>query len=487
MSWRREGVLRIALATTCLAVTFSFQAAGLWAGDPVILLPVVPAAANAILVIDVDSLYGSKLAENYHWADKTNLEHSVRPILVPSEASAVAIAAQLDPDAGLKLQWQVSIAQMKKALPLESIARWEGGYVDKISGTDVAWTPSDCYIMELPEQRLALLNPASRQIVSRWLELRQNSSNKKLSDYLASAATLVNDRTQIVMALELKDAIAPHRLKAALEQSQVLFNNQSAAIAVEKLVSGVLGVTLKVNVNYDAVGEFRVDFETTPRNDPVLKPLILEVLNRHGLQLEELDDWPLTVDGNALVLKGKFSPEGLRKVGSLLQLPSTKFADLEGAEPTEPGTPDYTKRSQQYFTAVSSLIDDLNKQLKTGRDNHSVWMERYGKKIDSLPILNVDEELLDWGSMVAETFRDVALEKRSSGIRQGARSASVYGDYYYSDGGYYRNRPVANEKIEIRRQEQATANQMRINSWKDIEDSRADIRRQMTKKYGVEF
>ena len=75
MSWRREGVLRIALATTCLAVTFSFQAAGLWAGDPVILLPVVPAAANAILVIDVDSLYGSKLAENYHWADKTNLEH----------------------------------------------------------------------------------------------------------------------------------------------------------------------------------------------------------------------------------------------------------------------------------------------------------------------------------------------------------------------------------------------------------------------------
>jgi hypothetical protein len=74
-----------------------------------------------------------------------------------------------------------------------------------------------------------------------------------------------------------------------------------------------------------------------------------------------------------------------------------------------------------------------------------------------------------------------------AGVRQGVRKSAVYGNYYDYGNGYYADRPVANQKTEIRRQEEAQASKVRFESWKELEDSRAQIRRTMTKKYGVEF
>ena len=59
-------------------------------------------------------------------------------------------------------------------------------------------------------------------------------------------------------------------------------------------------------------------------------------------------------------------------------------------------------------------------------------MERYGRKVDALPILNVDDDLLAWGARIGETFRNMALAQRSSGIRTGVRKSSVYGNYQYN-------------------------------------------------------
>jgi hypothetical protein len=82
----------------------------------------------------------------------------------------------------------------------------------------------------------------------------------------------------------------------------------------------------------------------------------------------------------------------------------------------------------------------------------------------------------------------MGLAKRRSGIRQGVRKSEVYGDYYYSDSSYYASyRPEAEVKYSIRRQEEAQAKAVRYNTWKEIEDTRAAIRKQMTLKYNIEF
>ena len=107
-------------------------------------------------------------------------------------------------------------------------------------------------------------------------------------------------------------------------------------------------------------------------------------------------------------------------------------------------------------------------------------MERYARKIDRLPILNVDDDLLAFGADVAERFRKIALARKASGVRMGIRKSRTYGHYYYG------RRPTSN-RIQIKTEERAKASAVRIKEWKAIEDGLANIRRKMTKRYNVEF
>lgn len=455
------------------------------ASDPAKLMPVVPGLANAMVAIDVDALLSSPLAARHGWSNKAALEYAERPVLVPAEASAVAIAAALDPNNSLAIQWQVSVAEMKEKLQIDSLARWEGGYPDRIAGANVAWTPSNCYLVELPGQRLGLVSPANRQGVARWLERLDAAAAVHVSEYLQRAAQQAGPQTQLVLALDLEHAVAPHFAQEAVESSQVLFEQPLRKAEFQQLLTALLGVTLKVSVTSHADGELRIDFASAPKSDSLVKAFLLEALDRRELHLDELEQWTLKADGNTLVLSGRFSPEGLRRVGSLLQLPTTKFDDLDGVAPAESGSQDYVLRSQQYYRAVCTLIDDLNKSLRQNKDNHSVWLDRYAQKVDALPILNVDEELLAWGASVAETFRSMSVVQRSAGLRMGVRKSETYGNYRY--GNYYDNRQQSSESFAIDRQEQAAASTQRFESWKQLEDSRAEVRRSMTKKYSVEF
>jgi hypothetical protein len=483
-------------ATQVLARTVSLLLIGLAgilppaeAGEPAKLLPAVPASANAIAVIDVESLLKTALADRHNWANKASLEYAERPVAVPAESSAVAIAASLDPQADLAIQWQVSVAQMTEKFAIDRIALWEGGYVDELAGSQAAWTPSNCYIVEFPNDQLAIVSPANRQLLSTWLDIRRSpSGSRSMSEYLQRAAQQVTSETQIVLAVDLKDAVSPHVIKERVSHSQSLYEAGVAQSAKwEELLRGIVGVTLKVRVSSRADGELRIDFSAPPPKDMLARKLVLEVLDNQNLHLDELEEWTINSDGNSLVLAGKFSPEGMRRVGSLLQLPTTKFSDLRDVEPAAADSPDYAQRSLMYYRGVCALIDDLNKTLKQNRDNHAVWMERYSQKVDALPILNVDDELLAWGATVGETFRTMALAQRASGLRQGVRKSSVYGSYYDYGSGYYVERNAANERAEIRQQEDAAAFQVRFESWSELENSRAEIRRVMTKKYGVEF
>jgi len=139
------------------------------------------------------------------------------------------------------------------------------------------------------------------------------------------------------------------------------------------------------------------------------------------------------------------------------------------------------------------LIDDLRKEFDTNRDARRelapVYMERYGRKIDRLPILNVDEDLLAYGAAISETLRSMSVVQKSGAVRAGARKSAVYGSYAYSydDYGYYYGRSNPSIRNQIDRQEQGRARVIRFQSWSEIEDATSEIRKQMTAKYQIEF
>lgn len=454
------------------------------------LLKRVPVGANAMMVMDVAALQATPMAQAQGWAKKHEAAFVERPMMLPPEASRIVLASQLNFAGELNVDWQVAVMNLIEPLSMRSIARAEGGYLDKIAETDCVWVPSDAYFVSLDAKQLGVVFPANRQFVSRWT---RSDAGAVSSGYLLVADKQVDRTNQILMAIDLKDVPQPHRLRERLQASPALKSSSSKLEAIEELISGVRGLTLKISVGQAAKGTLRVDFSASPSVlGTQAKPLLLEALDAFGAKLPGVDQWIAKSDAQAIVMEGPLSTDALRRIFSLLELPSTKFSTLKNEIPDTPtaATSD-TKAtaSKAYYKGVSVLIEDLRKTLGDTRDNHAVWMERYARKVDALPVLNVDEDLLAWGARVGETFRVMALAERSGGIKSGVRKSSIYGNYQYGydSNGYTNLRSNQSVKSQIDTEEKAQAKAVRFNNWKEIEDATAAIRKQMTQRHQVEF
>ena len=134
---------------------------------------------------------------------------------------------------------------------------------------------------------------------------------------------------------------------------------------------------------------------------------------------------------------------------------------------------------------LEKLIDDLRGGLNT--DAKSAWYEKTARKIDNMPILHVDDELLAFGATVANNLRQTAEQGRTIGrlnsTNQIAAIAS-YGNYYDGSGGYY---STAGHIPTIQRHAINASSQNRTRGMQLINGGLGDIRRKMTKKYQVEF
>lgn len=458
------------------------------------LLQYMPRGANAILVVDVDALKKTSLAAKEGWAEKRDVAFAARPVVLPSEARRIVATSLLDPNNELAQIWTLAVMSLHEPISMRSIARAEGGYTDTINEIEAAWTPGESYFVSLAPRMIGIMSPGNRQLVSRWTDFARNNRNVELSPYLQSAARTIGREAQFVIAIDLKDAVQPHRLSEHLDNSAVLQSHKSKAAELTGVLSSIHGVTLKVSVKDKADGALRIDFgQSAAPLANLAKPLVLETFDRYGASLSDLETWRAQVEGTAIVMRGALTTAGMRRLASLLEVPSTKFSTLKN-EDISPGSPTALARaSLTYYKSVTTLIDDLRETLDDTRDNHAVWMERYGQKIDRLPILNVDEDLLAYGAKVAETFRVMALAKRASGIRSGVRKSRIYGNYQYTGygsqyGGYaYGVRKSSHVRSQIGREEAAKASKVRFTSWKEIEGATAAIRRDMTKRYQIEF
>jgi hypothetical protein len=130
--------------------------------------------------------------------------------------------------------------------------------------------------------------------------------------------------------------------------------------------------------------------------------------------------------------------------------------------------------------------------------------------VDELPILNVDDELLDWGASIATTFRTMAIAAQKAGgvlnLAEANKALAVVNTpSYYTAGvggyvggygwGYQYTVPTTTSttvsnygqinNIQIMTKEQEA--QYRRETWKNMDAATNELRRKMVKKYNVEF
>ena len=257
-------------------------------------------------------------------------------------------------------------------------------------------------------------------------------------------------------------------------------------------------MALGVRVTNRTYGKLKVDFDhDIGKLADVAKPLLLEVLGQAGAQIDEFADWKVATTPKQITIEGELTASGLRRLFSFLELDATAVAVAESAGPTQPSKPDNSEVAQEslkYYQSIARLLNDLSRERDASTySSIALWFDKYAKRIDRLPTLNIDKDLINYGSFVVGRLRDARDAIRGVGIRTGAESASVggYGDYEVfgsqmnvasSEVG-----AVEAERRSIRAVERAQGSTDARAVMRQIQDESTKIRRQMTDRYKIEF
>ena len=384
----------------------------------------IPEGANALVMIDVEQTMKAPLAVDQGWARKLEAAYVERPVFLPPEAKKLLLGANFRIDEGFTNTWEAAVMELMEPAAVRAIARSESGYVDEVNGLTTAVTPADAAFVDFGNNVLGVVRPSDRQFLSRWIGYARENSQPELSEYLRQTLPLVNDRVQVLLAVDLSDAFVLRDVEKGVAESKSLENKQEDAPAIAEVLKSVRGAALRLAIGKTCEGQLQVDFaaDVAPLKNHA-KPLVLETLAKMGFQTDELAKWDVKLSGRSIRMQGPLSTDAQRRIFSVIELPAADLSPGE-ASPGEAGqvsVSETRERSLTYFKSTQSLVSDLRKGLKDASAT-SAWMERYARRIDELPVLHVDEMLIDYGDKLAETLRIMSVSKRQAGIRYGVRA-----------------------------------------------------------------
>lgn len=502
-------ILFLGATNTTLGEDADFQA----------LLARAPDDTNTLVLLNAEKVFASELAVKESWKQQYEKNFAKSPLLLPPAAQQFVLASRLDLRS-LTPNWEVAVMRLSTDPSIGLVNRVVKGKQDTIESHEAIATPRGAYLVKLAPAEFGLMSPGDRQLVSRWVREQGENTEPKLSPYLAGAAAFSeNVGTEIIMAIDLANALGPATIRSALNGSEVLNEKQIDKDRAATVLSGVQGLTLGVRVTGRAYGSLKVDFDG-PIDEiaPVAKPLLLEVLEQAGVSIEEFYDWESQETETGFRISGELSQSGLMRLFSFLELDASV---VDGAAEAgrvaasgEGGQQSQADATLEYFHAIEKHLHDLKRERGSAKSYYSIatWFDKYSRRIDRLPTLGVDPELVDFSAYVVSQMRDCSDAIRGVGIRSGARSADAGGGSGgsgysgYSGGGYgynsYSNtlfvgseyaaqtdsvRNVEAQRTTIRREERAKGSTTVRGIIRQLQDDLSGMRRKMTDKYQIEF
>ncbi len=479
----------------------------------------IPYDANIVVVINAEKLFGSAAAEQGRWEARRKAAFDAGLTFLAPDVSGVVLAAKMDLEFG-KNVWELAQVRLNSPGNITSVAARFGGSIDKIDGRTAVRLPNDSIVVEVTNQIYASHTPANRQDVARWLRSTDmRAVDDTLTPYLLDAFAYTEKvGTPIIMAIDLEGSLSETQIKRRIDRGPLASLPADQRAAIVTALTTIRGATLGITVGDKAIGAIRVDFSSDISEvlKPVGRDMLIRALESQGAMIGDIDDWEVSFSKQTMLLQGPLSENGLRRVMSVLQLPPSVGQAMDLATETGGTSPESLQRiaSQQYYKSVTSLLDDLKKEKRGANTvtagGVAMWYDKYARKIDNLPLLNVDEALLAYGRDVSELLRGGENALRAVGMRSATRkglndggtgqdTTYAYSEGYNGYGGYrtgyasgyvnpyYANREKGRTDAVIGQQERtrgaASAQQM----WQTIETATADIRRDMTAKYQIEF
>jgi hypothetical protein len=477
-------------------------------GDLIVRLP---KSANAVVLLNIEKIVNSPMGIREGWGKKIEKSFAAGLIRVPPQATNYVLASQIDLEF-MEPIWSAAVMDLSERPSLPEIAKRRGGTVDKLDDLSAVALPNDTYIVRFGPTTIGAMQPANRQSVLRWVREAKTGKNGELSPYLQKAASFSdNAGTEIIMAIDLDGALSWERAAKYLNRhKQTLKLTDDQVKEAAGVVSNVEGLRLGVRLTDRPFGKLMIDFRTSPAAlASVAKPLVLQVLADAGLRIDDLDEWKPESGPTTLSLSGYLTTSGLRRALSMIDSPTSSESTGQSSQSESSAERSLTtqaKASQDHYHAVIGMANDLKKDMGSVANLASTqtYFDKYAKRIERLPILNVDPELLSYSAFVAKSLRAASGAVRTMGIQSGVRQAEInssdagaaygrygaWGGYGAAVSAYDRTadaRGIESERRVVRAEEKADAatniQQLRA----AVIDATASIRRKMTEKYQVEF
>lgn len=472
-----------------------------WCAEPSMLdvLRSCPKTANAIVQGDMVALRKLTLGSPLHED-------------LPGNVVRVRIAAELDLES-FQPDWEIGYAAVEKTSTAESIAQREGGYVDTLQGRSIVWTPNEMYLVPLADNVVSIVRPADRKFVGQWL--KKDRSNV-VSSYLQQVAGRLTDRQSVSIAVDLEDVLSTGVLNEKLAQSKSLQGKNIESIA--KSLSSVQGIT--ISVASDALeATVLIDFLSAPTElTPVAKAFFAEVLTARGVQLDEFSQWKMSAvsEGKTLSFTGPIASETLddllgmftvhRASRGVTTVTKTDSPSAPTAPQTSPSV--VAENTRDYFRKVINIVHRVRDYSANNTGERAQWNGNMANRIDEMPTLEVDPQMVMFGAEVAKSLRSNSMSMQLTNISQGAAAVAAdagtgafstatavgtmagmgYGYGGYGNYGTYGGNFVdPNSPVKYYRMGQAQGNTSFKELMARLEQSLADMRRTMTEKYKIQF
>ncbi len=478
------------------------------------LVKMLPRSANAVVILNIDKAMASPMGKFEGWQQDVEKSFEAGITRVPPQAKRFVLGAELDFDY-LKPLWEAAVIDSREPVSTATIAKKRGGQTDTIESLAAVALPEDVYLIQFDETTIGAIGPANRKMATGWL--RDMKAGLNLSSYLAKAASYSDDtRSDIIVAVDLDGAFSLEKIVAYLKQNPAVASGEVNVQKAARFLSDVQGVRLGIRLTQPPTAAIAVDCTAPVAVDAdVAKNAFLQVLSDGGVLLAEMRDWKCEVKGAEVSLQGPLTKNGLRRVLSLVDSPtSSQPASAHAATPVGDTTSTDPKQqmaqsTKKHFHEVTEMFDDLKGEMKNAANLAvtSTYFDRYAKRMERLPVLDVDPVMLDYSGYVAGELRAASGSVRTMGIRGGSREAQInYSDIDYDYAYGYRSgwngsaalavpvsdgvgavKAVGAERRKIRAEEKGImatdVHQIRA----DVIDATSKIRRAMTEKYRVEF
>ncbi|MCY2985994.1 MAG: hypothetical protein NTY15_20385 [Planctomycetota bacterium] len=420
----------------------------------------------------------------------------------PDGMGEVHVAAELSLNP-LQPKWEIGMVTFRNLKTAEYLAKAVKGYVDTIDGKNVVWSPRQSYLIPMEKNVLGIVRPTDRKLVARWLSKEEKSGS---SAYLKKHAMQSTKFLSLMLAVDIEDTWSALAIENRIANFASLKGLDVKANA--KLLSTVRGIQIIVGRKNLDECIISLEFANSPSALlPIAKEFFIEVLSLARSSVPEASKWTASVDGNSLAFRGSISVETIDHLLGIFtlqeqasRLPSTETAAKEPASKELESLHDSTSEStllelnKTYLAKSSNIIKRVREYSAVNTGDRAQWDGQMARRLDDLPTLNVDPELVDFSVRVAQGLRGNMVAMQQSNIQMGA-AATVNGagdsqvGYYYGRYGatHYYNNSDANSTGRYQAVAQAQGNYSYRELMAQIDALEGEIRRKMTEKYKVQF